>query len=152
MSSPMLRRTFLVLAAAAPLALRTAILKPWRDGSEATLEEALRRLVFAVGPWPEVDLASAEDFFARFWNAVPASGSYRQDAELLRRLSERFPSGTHAAEAIDLSSLPASERELLVQLSDGLYGLFEIRTYVAGEPPYGICATDRSRYVREPGA
>lgn len=151
MKSRMLRRTFLRLAAASPLALascasRTVALSE----SEAALESSLRRVIFAVGPWPENDLATAEDFFERFWNAVPASEAYVEDAELLRSLSERFRPGTHAAPGIDLGRLPPDERDLLVQLSDGLYNLLEIRAYVGHEPAFGVCLADRSRYMQAP--
>lgn len=150
MNSPMLRRTFLGLAAASPIALSCAGPTSAYGTSETALEASLRRLVFAVGPWTQDDFATAEDFFARFWNAVPASELYRRDARLLRRLSERFPPGVHAVSEIDLAGLPPEERELLVQLADGLYNLLEIRAYVGGEPTFGVCATDRSRYVQAP--
>ena len=147
----MLRRTFLRLAAGSPFALAlpsiAAFSKP-----EATLKNSLRRLLFAVGPWPANDSAVAEEFFARFWNAVPTSGNYCRDATLLQRLSERFSPGTHAAKEIRLASLSPEERKLLEQLADGLYNLQEIRDYVGREPAFGASATDRSRYVQAPGS
>lgn len=149
MSSLMLRRTFLRLAVASPFGLALPSCANLGT-SEASLEASLRRLVFAVGPWPQDDLATAEEFFARFWNAVPNSEPYRKDAKVLRTLSARFSPGTHAASEIDLADLSLEEREVLEQLADGLYNLLEIRAYVGGEPAFGICAADRSRYVRAP--
>ena len=151
MSSLMLRRTFLRLAAGSSFALALPSYAIF-GRSEAALKDSLRRLLFAVGPWGAHELAAAEEFFKRFWHAVPVSGDYRRDAEILHRLSERFPPGTHSAREIDLASLSLEERKLLEQLVDGLYNLQEIRDYVGGEPSFGACAADRSRYVQAPGS
>ena len=146
MKSLLLRRTFLRLAAATPLALSScAAGAKARKASDEDLEEALRRLVFAIGPWPEEESDVAEGFFGRFWSAVPVSERYLKDAALLRSASERIVPGTHAARELDLSGLTRDERDLVVDLADGLYSLFEIRAYVGREPTFGVCMTDRSQ-------
>jgi hypothetical protein len=151
MKSKMLRRTFLAMAAASPFALSSCASRSLRDGSsEAELERDLRRLIYAVGPWTENDANVAEDFFERFWSYMPASDAYVQDMALVGRLSRRFPEGSHASPGIRLTDLPSDEKDLLVQLTDGLYSLFEIRAYLGDEPQYGVCLPDRMGYTRAP--
>ena len=153
MRSRMLRRTFLAMATASPFTLSSCASRSLKSGSsEAELERDLRRLIYAVGPWPESDAAVAEEFFERFWSYTPASEAYVQDMALVGRLSRRFPEGSHASPGIRLTDLPPDEQDLLVQLTDGLYGLFEIRAYLGGEPQYGVCLPDRKGYTRAPEA
>lgn len=94
----------------------------------------------------------AEDFIERFWSYIPGSEAYVQDAAVVQRLSRRFPEGTRASPGIRLTDLSPDEKDLLVQLTDGLYSLFEIRTYLGGELQYGVCLPDRVGYTCAPEA
>ena len=153
MRSQMLRRTFLAMAAASPFALSSCASRSVKsEPTEAELERNLRRLIYAVGPWPENDVDVAEGFFERFWSYLPASEAYVQDIALVGRLSRRFPEGSHACSGIRLTDLPSDEKGLLVQVTDGLYSLFEIRAYLGGEPQYGVCLPDRMGYTHAPEA
>ena len=102
MSSLMLRRTFLRIAAASPFAVALSSCVTLRT-SGTVLEASLRRLVFAVGPWPEDDLATAEDFFARFFALVKNCKTPTEAAQILNQkifgiLKVRYSTGRRRAD------------------------------------------------------
>ena len=67
-------------------------------------------------------------------------------------LAARFPAEAFSVHDIDLEDLPPGERELLVNLTQYLYSLVEVRFHVAGEPPWGECPEDRLRHTLAPAS
>ncbi len=112
-------------------------------------EESLKRLVLALGPWPEAENRRAEDFANRF--VKYAGGFYLpESAETIQGLAGLLPAGAMALEEIDLKDLSAEERGVLIQLTQQLYSFIEVRFYVADEPQWGVCLGDRTRYTQAP--
>ena len=116
-----------------------------------TPEESLKKLILLLAPWPVTDNKKAEDFARRFLKSKHAFGPYLPVAsKLVQSLASRFPDGTLAIKEIDLRSLPAKEKELLMKLVKQLYSFIEVRFYVCNEPPWGECQDDTTRYTRAP--
>ncbi len=114
-------------------------------------QQALHKLVLALGPWPATDRARAEEFAARFLAADQVVGLYLPEASsVVLRLARRFPDGAMAVDEVDLEGLPTGERELVVQLTQQIYSLVEVRFYISNEPPWGECLGERTRYTRPP--
>ncbi len=114
-------------------------------------QQALHKLVLALGPWPATDRARAEEFAARFIAADQVVGLYLPEASsVVLRLARRFPDGAMAVDEVDLEGLPTGERELVVQLTQQIYSLVEVRFYVSSEPPWGECLGERTRYTQPP--
>ena len=114
-------------------------------------QQALHKLVLALGPWPATDRARAEEFAARFLAADQVVGLYLPEASsVVLRLARRFPDGAMAVDEVDMEGLPTGERELVVQLTQQIYSLVEVRFYVSSEPPWGECLGERTRYTRPP--
>ncbi len=114
-------------------------------------QQALHKLVLALGPWPATDRARAEEFAARFLAADQVVGLYLPEASsVVLRLARRFPDGAMAVDEVDMEGLPTGERELVVQLTQQIYSLVEVRFYVSSEPPWGECLGERTRYTQPP--
>lgn len=108
--------------------------------SKLSPENALKKLIFVIGPWNEKDILIAEDFVKRFFKAPYVIGQYLpESANLIQNLAVRFPDNTMAVETIDLKNLPVKEQEFLIALGKGLYSLVEVRFFVAAIPPWGQC-------------
>lgn len=147
------RRGFLKMMFAVPAALSIG-LEPELflaevEKSALSPEDALRRLIFLLGPWTENEREEAEDFAGRFLKH--ASGPYLPGSGgLVKSLARRLPSGTMALDSINMIDLPPEEKKLLEKLLSQLYTLVEVRFDVSGEPPWGECRTDRLHYTRPP--
>lgn len=116
-----------------------------------TPEESLKKLILLLGPWPLTDNKKAEGFARRFLKSKHAVGSYLPvSSELVQSLASRFPDGTLAINEIDLRSLPAKEKELLMNLVGHLYSLVEVRFDISNWPPPGECQDDTTWYIRAP--
>ncbi|NIS60151.1 MAG: hypothetical protein GTO13_05425 [Proteobacteria bacterium] len=116
-----------------------------------TPEESLKKLILLLGPWPITDNKKAEDFARRFLKSKHAVGPYLPvSSKLVQSLASRFSDGTLAIKEIDLRSLPAKEKELLMKLVGHLYSLIEVRFDVSNWPPYGECQDDPTWYTQAP--
>ncbi len=114
-------------------------------------QQALHKLVLALGPWPATDRARAEEFAARFLAADQVVGLYLPEASsVVLRLARRFPDGAMAVGEVDLAPLPDGEQELAVKLTQQIYSLVEVRFYISSEPPWGECLGERTRYTQPP--
>ncbi len=116
-----------------------------------TPEESLKKLVLLLAPWPATDNKKAEDFAKRFLKSKHAVGPYLPvSSKVVQSLASRFPDGTLAINEIDLRSLPAKEKELLMNLVGHLYSLVEVRFDISNWPPPGECQDDTTWYTRAP--
>ena len=114
-------------------------------------QQSLHKLVLALGPWPATDRARAEEFAARFLAADQVVGLYLPEASsAVLSLARRLPDGAMAIGEVDLRPLPDGARELVVQLTQQIYSLVEVRFYVSSEPPWGGCLGERTRYTKPP--
>lgn len=114
-------------------------------------EESLRRVIFALGPWPAGEKEMARDFARRFLAAGgPASAYLTESGQLLQGIARHFPEDTLALSKVDLGALSGSERELLENLVAQIYNYVEVRFVVSGAPPWGECQPDRMGYTRKP--
>jgi hypothetical protein len=120
-------------------------------GSGMTAQDALGKLVLALGPWAERERKQAEEFVSRFLAAEHLVGLYIQEShEVIRSLASRFPDGAIAISELDLASLPAEERRFIIPFVEQLYSLVEVRFYIASEPRWGVCVGERTRYTLAP--
>ncbi len=114
---------------------------------------SLKKLILLLGPWDGVEMDIAEDFASRFVDAKHVGGAYLPEAGMLiQRLASRFPAATTATNEINLSDLPAKEREVLIALVKQFYSLIEVRFIVSDEQPWGECLNDAMRHTRAPSA
>lgn len=146
------RREFLEILMSLPLGAAIACGsetgRPLSDIPLST-QEAMKKLVWVLGPWSDTEMAQAESFARRFVAASYIVGPYFQDSRI-ESLTTRFPDGAMAVGEINLGDLPAQERELVVQLTRDLYSLVEIRFFVSSIPPWGECLGDRTWHTRAP--
>lgn len=114
-------------------------------------EQALNKVILAVGPWPYGEREEAEGFTRRFLASEGAVSSYLPaNGKVLQTLAGRFPDGAIALKEIDLRALSPEERDLLKKLVEQLYTYVEVRFFISHEPPWGECQPDRMRYTRSP--
>ena len=112
---------------------------------------ALGKLVLALGPWPPEEGARADEFVGRFLAADHIVGLYLPgSSSTILSLARRFPDGAMAVGAVDLEVLTPEERDLVVELTQQVYSLVEVRFYVASEPRWGECLGERTSYTRPP--
>jgi hypothetical protein len=146
------RREFLTLLAA----LSGAILIGCDSGGQKTRvqatglspEDSMKKLILALGPWSANE--EAEGFANRFLNVEHAVGPYLPGSSaVVQSLAARFPE-TMKIHEIDLTSLPAEERKLLLDLATQLYSYTEVRFLVCGEPQAGECQADNTWHTRVP--
>jgi hypothetical protein len=148
MSYELRRREFIQVLVSLPLGYAAAACAVERRTPGQT---ALGKLVLAVGPWPAEDGARADEFVGRFLAADHVVGLYLpESSSTILSLARRFPDGAMAVGEVDLGPLPDGERELLVQLTQQIYSLVEVRFYVSSEPRWGECLGERTRYVQPP--
>lgn len=148
------RREFLEILMALPLGAAVACGsesgRPLSDVPQSA-QEAMKKLVRALGPWPEAETARAENFAQRFVTAAHVVGSYFDERRTaLESVAARLPGGAMAVGEIDLGALPTDERELVRQLTRDLYSLVEVRFYLSSIPPWGECIGDRTWHTRAP--
>jgi hypothetical protein len=152
------RRKFLWLGISRPVSLPLLFIIGCDSEQQKTIvnshalnpEESLRKLLLLLGPWTPSEKEQGEDFVRRFLASEHAGTYIPESSGLLKSLSSRFPADSMAVNQINLRKLPATERELLTNLTRQLYSFVEIRFYVSGEPPWGECQPDRTRYTRVP--
>jgi hypothetical protein len=113
-------------------------------------KESLKKLLLLLGPWTPSEKEKGEDFVRRFLASEHAGTYLPESSVLIQNLAGRFPADSMAVNQINLRKLPASERELLTNLTKQLYSFVEIRFFVSGEPPWGECQPDRMLYTRVP--
>ncbi len=119
---------------------------------DARDRESLAKLLLILGPWSMEDRARADEFVGRFLAADQIVGLYLPESgAVIRRLAGRFPDGTMSIPSLELASLSAEEREFVRRLTEQLYSLVEVRFLVSGEPPWGQCLGERTRYTQAPG-
>lgn len=149
------RREFLrLLATLPPMALlgcESGGEKVSTKAAQLSPEESLKKLINILGPWGDNERERADNFANRFLNAEHLTGAYFPEKdEVVQSLAARFHDEMKAANEIDLGSLPASERELLVGLAAQLYSLTEVRFFVCGEPQAGQCLGDKTWHTKAP--
>ncbi len=143
-----LRREFLRLASMAPFALTLGCGKEAHQPVE--VEEALRILILAIGPWSEDRRDQADDCATRFLAARTASDPFLAQGDVAKDLAKRTPFRDHpmALRVLDFSDYSDVETGLLTSLVAQLYGFFEVHYHhVAGMPDVGVCA-GREWYTR----
>jgi hypothetical protein len=96
-------------------------------------------LVLALGPWQERDRSVAERFIERYASAERMA-AFETDAPVLHALALRFPEAAMAVDDIDLSTYSAAERALFLRFADDLYTISELRYFIVGHQPPGVCA------------
>jgi hypothetical protein len=146
--SAMKRREFVQVLMSLPLGYAIGCAVEQRT----PVQESLRKLVLALGPWSADDQERAEEFAGRFLAAEHIVGLYLPESNaVIRSLARHFPDGTRSVGELDLATLSAEEREFVVQFVQQLYSLVEVRFFVANEPRWGECLGERTRYTRAPG-
>ncbi len=114
-------------------------------------EDSLKKLIFLLGPWSTSEKEKANDFAKRFLKSKPATAPYLPESEkLVQSLAKHFPAESMAIHQINLQTIQAKERELLVTLTKQIYSYVEVRFYVANEPLWGHCQGDRLWHTRSP--
>jgi len=116
--------------------------------SKLSAEESLKRLVYIIGPWSIEDQSLAEDFANRFLATDYAKDYLPGSINLIQSLSKQISKETTNVKEIDLGGIPIEEQELLITLSKQLYSFVEVRFYVSGEPPWGVCQGDPKWHTR----
>jgi len=120
-----------------------------KSGSPA--QEALGKLVLALGPWSNADRERADEFVRRFLAAEQHVGLYLPKWNgAIESLARRFPDGAMSVGVVDLSALSTQEREFAVQFVQELYSLIEVRFEIAHEPRWGQCLGERTRHTQAP--
>ncbi len=115
-------------------------------------QESLGKLVLALGPWSANDRGRAEEFAGRFLAAEHIVGLYLPESSaVLESLARRFPERAMSVEELDLAVLNTEEREFLLQLTQQIYSLVEVRFLVSNEPAWGECLGERTLYTQAPG-
>jgi hypothetical protein len=105
---------------------------------EADLRAGLRNLVRALGPWRAGDDKVAADFLNRYLSDQRVEWLLKNPDDI-QALMASLPKNVIVLEEIELSSYTKSQRELLEGLVDDLYGALELRCFIDGQPPPGVC-------------
>jgi hypothetical protein len=116
------------------------------------VEEALRILIMAIGPWSEDRRDQANDCATRFLAAYTVSDPFLAQGGVARDIANRTPFRDRpmALQSLDFSGYSDAEKGLLTTLIAQLYGLFEVHYHhIAGMPDVGVCA-GREWYTRPP--
>jgi hypothetical protein len=114
------------------------------------LRQSLTALLLALGPWRAEQAGVAEHFLDRFVTAERLRG-YEDAAPQIAAVAARIPAGARALGAIDLGPFPAPERQALLRVLHDLYGIQEVRFFLAGQPPPGACVGDLEAFLTAPG-
>lgn len=145
------RREFLKVLAALPAVYSLSCDAPPTDSILLSPDESLRKLIRLIGPWS--DSLKADEFIGRFIGAEDIVATYIPDLSLtLQVLADRFPDDGISIERVEFEKIPEEEKDLLIRLTKQLYSFIEVRFLVSGEPPWGECHSDYSRYTRSPAA
>ncbi len=145
-----LRRDFLRMVSMAPFALTLGCGKEAHQPME--IEEALKALILAIGPWGEDRRDEANDFVTRFLAARAVSGPFRAQENVVKDLAKRAPFRDRpmALQSLDFSNYSDADKGLLTSLVAQFYGFFEVHYHhVAGMPEVGVCA-GREWYTHPP--
>lgn len=109
----------------------------------------LTALVLALGPFTAAHTAEAEHFVARYVTDERLA-HFAAAAEPLRAVAARLPPGARALDEIDLAAHDERERQALLDVLHDLYGIQEIRFFLAGQPPPGACIGNLEWHTRPP--
>ena len=102
-------------------------------------EDALKRLIYIVGPWSLKDKRTAENFAKRFLQAGHSDPYLRKSVMLVQSLTKKLSEEVMAVNEIVLDNIPEDAREILLNLTKQLYSFVEVRFYVLNEPTWGQC-------------
>lgn len=120
------------------------------DKSKLSHEDALKKLIFILGPWSLEDNLIAEDFVKRFLNTGYASLYLPKSVDLIQSLSEQITEKSMIVKEINLDKLTDEEQGILIDLSKQLYSFIEIRFYASNEPSWGNCQGNAKWHTRIP--
>ncbi|MCK5442267.1 MAG: hypothetical protein KAJ23_10280 [Maribacter sp.] len=118
--------------------------------SKLSPEDALKKLIYIIGPWALVDQLIAEDFAKRFLKTNHTNQYLPNSVKLIQSLSKQISEETKVVKEIDLEKLPKEDQEILINLSKQLYSFVEVRFYVSNEPPWGQCQGNSKWHTRIP--
>lgn len=123
-----------------------------REATDATtldLRQSLVALALALGPWRADQTDVAEHFLDRYVTAERLRG-YEPAAPQIAAAAARLPAGARALGEIDLGLFPGPERQALLRVLHDLYGIQEVRFFLAGQPPPGACMGDLEAFLTTP--
>lgn len=118
--------------------------------SKLSPEDALKRLIYIVGPWTLEDKLRAENFAKRFLQTSHADPYLPKSVKLIQSLTEELSEEIIAVKEIGLDNIPEEEQEILLNLTKQLYSFVEVRFYVSNEPPWGQCQDSSKWHTRIP--
>ncbi len=114
-------------------------------------KDSLKKIILLLGPWSTAEKQKADDFAKRFLDVKPYVDMYLPESgKLVQSLANRFTNDTLAINEINLQNLPVEERELLINLTNQLYSLVEVRFDTINEPPWGNCQGNAKWHTRVP--
>lgn len=113
------------------------------------LRQSLAALVLALGPWRADQAGVAGHVLDRYLTAERLRG-YEDAAPQITAVAARIPSGARALGEIDLGQFPEPERRALLRVLHELYGIQEVRFFLAGQPPPGACVGDLEAFLSAP--
>lgn len=113
-------------------------------------KDALKRLIYIIGPWTMEDNFIANDFANRFLKTDFANQYLPNSVALVQTLSKQISNETTVVKDINLNNIPVEEKKMLINLSKQLYSFIEIRLYASNEPAWGQCQGNAKWHVRIP--
>ena len=113
------------------------------------LRQSLVALVLALGPWSADQAGVAEHLMSRYLTAERLRG-YEEAAPQITAVASRLPAGARALGEIELGMFPEPERQILLRVLHDLYGIQEVRFFLAGQPPPGACMGDLQAFLSAP--
>lgn len=113
--------------------------KPSTKAKKPSPKEAAAALCLMLGPWTKSDRDLADEFLGRFLTPERlADFSKHEDA--IASLPKNLPNTQSGKlDKIPLDSLSTSERDAVLYILTSIYGIDEVRFYVAGEEEPGHC-------------
>ena len=118
--------------------------------SKLSPEDALKRLIYIVGPWPLAEVATAENFAKRFLKTSFADQYLSKSVQLVQSLAKQLSEESIAVKEIKLDDIPEEEQEILLNLTKQLYNFVEIRFYVTNQPSWGQCQNNSRWHTKIP--
>lgn len=113
-------------------------------------EDALKRLIYIVGPWTVADKLTAENFAKRFLKSGHAEPYLPKAVKLIESLIKQISEVTFAVKEISLDTIPEEEQQALLNLTKQLYSFVEVRFYVSNEPTWGECQENSKWHTKIP--
>jgi len=118
--------------------------------SKLNSEDALKRLIYIVGPWTVADKLIAENFAERFLKAGHSDPYLPKSVNLIQSLLKEISEVTFADKEISLDNIPEEEQEALLNLTKQIYSFVEVRFYVSNEPTWGQCQENSIWHTKIP--